>query len=61
MRRGSVVSLIQAILSSVPALQNQPPLGFGLELIDMSRIADIVDQHHYRTIMMQSSGGVHFT
>ncbi|OZN25883.1 hypothetical protein CFY87_01355 [Actinobacillus seminis] len=46
---------IQAILSSVPALQNQPTLGFGLELIDMSRIADIADQHHYRTIMMQSS------
>lgn len=46
---------IQAILSSVPALQNQPTLGFGLELTDMSRIANIANKHHYRTVMMQSS------
>lgn len=46
---------IQAILSSIPSLQNQPTLGFGLELKEMSRIADIANQHHYRTLMMQSS------
>lgn len=46
---------IQAILSSLPSLQNHDTLGFGLELKAMSRIADIANQHHYRTLMMQSS------
>ncbi|WP_245898313.1 LTA synthase family protein [Glaesserella australis] len=46
---------IQAILSSLPALPNQPTLGFGLELKQMSKIADIANQYDYRTIMMQSS------
>lgn len=46
---------IQAILSSIPALQNHPTLGFGLELNEMSRIADIANQYDYRTVMMQSS------
>lgn len=46
---------IQAILSSIPALPNQPTLGFGLELNEMSKIADIAHQHNYRTLMMQSS------
>lgn len=46
---------IQAILSSVPVLPNQPALGFGLELNEMSRIAEIANRYHYRTVMMQSS------
>lgn len=46
---------IQAILSSVPTLQNQPTLGFGLELNEMSRIADIAQNYDYSTLMMQSS------
>ncbi|MDH2998497.1 hypothetical protein A1D22_10840 [Pasteurellaceae bacterium LFhippo2] len=46
---------IQAILSSIPSLQNQATLGFGLELKEMSRIADVANQHNYRTVMMQSS------
>lgn len=46
---------IQAVLSSVPSLQNQPVLGFGLELKEMSRIAEIANRYQYRTLMMQSS------
>ncbi|QGM81511.1 LTA synthase family protein [Otariodibacter oris] len=46
---------IQAILSSVPSLQSQPTLGFGLEMKDMSRIAQIASDYDYRTVMMQSS------
>lgn len=46
---------IQAILSSVPVLPNQAALGFGLELNEMSRIADIANRYNYRTVMMQSS------
>lgn len=46
---------IQAILSSLPSLQNHSTLGFGLELKEMSRIADIANQHNYRTVMAQSS------
>lgn len=46
---------IQAILSSIPVLPNQPTLGFGLELNEMSRIADIAKDYDYRTLMMQSS------
>lgn len=46
---------IQATLTSVPALPSQPTIGFGLEIKNMSRIADIARQHQYRTIMMQTS------
>ncbi len=46
---------IQAILSSLPSLPNQPTLGFGLELNNMSKMADIANQYGYRTVMMQSS------
>ena len=46
---------IQAVLSSTPSLPSQPTLGFGLELKEMSRIAQIANQHNYRTLMMQSS------
>lgn len=46
---------IQAILSSLPALPNQPTLGFGLELNQMSKIAEIANRYNYRTVMMQSS------
>lgn len=46
---------IQAVLSSVPSLQNYPPLGFGLEMKNMSRIANIANQYGYYTLMMQSS------
>lgn len=46
---------IQAILSSMPSLQNHSTLGFGLELKEMSRIADIANQYNYRTVMAQSS------
>lgn len=46
---------IQAILSSMPSLQNYPTLGFGLEMKNMSRIANIANRHNYFTLMMQSS------
>ncbi|MGX2956778.1 LTA synthase family protein [Ursidibacter arcticus] len=46
---------IQAVLSSTPSLQSQSTLGFGLELKEMSRIAQIANQQNYRTVMMQSS------
>ncbi|NEN75758.1 sulfatase-like hydrolase/transferase [Pelistega sp. NLN82] len=46
---------IQSVLSSIPALPNEPTIGFGLEIKQMSRIADIANQYNYRTIMMQTS------
>ncbi|MFC0308204.1 LTA synthase family protein [Gallibacterium trehalosifermentans] len=46
---------IQAILSSVPVLHNYPTLGFGLELNRVSQIGKLLNQQHYRTIMMQTS------
>lgn len=46
---------IQATLSSIPTLPNQPTLGFGLEMTEMSRIAEIANRYDYRTLMMQSS------
>lgn len=46
---------IQAALTSVPALPEREPLGFGLELSNMSRIAELAGQHGYRTLMVQSS------
>lgn len=46
---------IQATLTSVPALPEREPLGFGLELNNISRIAQLASQHGYRTLMAQSS------
>lgn len=46
---------IQAALTSVPALPNRQPLGFGLELNNMSRIAELAGKQGYRTLMAQSS------
>lgn len=46
---------IQAALTSVPALPEREPIGFGLELSNISRIAELASQQGYRTIMAQSS------
>lgn len=46
---------IQAALTSTPALNNFPALGFGLELNRLNKPAEILNQHGYRTLMMQSS------
>lgn len=46
---------IQAALTSVPALPNRPTLGFGLEMNNMSRIAQLASESGYRTLMVQSS------
>lgn len=46
---------IQAALTSVPALPKREPIGFGLELNNISRIAELAGKQGYRTIMAQSS------
>ena len=46
---------IQASLTSVPALPNRQPIGFGLELNNMSRIAELAQKQGYRTLMLQTS------
>lgn len=46
---------IQASLTSVPALPNREPIGFGLELNNMSRIAELAQKQGYRTLMLQTS------
>lgn len=46
---------IQAALTSVPVLPSQATIGFGLELKNFSRIADIAKQNNYQTLMMQTS------
>lgn len=46
---------IQAALTSVPALPEREPIGFGLELNNISRIAELAGQQGYRTLMAQSS------
>ena len=46
---------IQAALTSVPALPGREPVGFGLELNNISRIAELAQAQGYRTIMAQSS------
>ena len=46
---------IQAALTSTPALNNFPALGFGLELNRLNKPAEILNQHGYSTLMMQSS------
>ena len=51
---GSIIG-IQASLTSVPALPNREPIGFGLELNNMSRIAELAQKQGYRTLMLQTS------
>lgn len=46
---------IQASLTSVPTLPDRQPIGFGLELNNMSRIAELAGKRGYRTLMAQSS------
>ncbi|MDT8310378.1 MAG: sulfatase-like hydrolase/transferase [Methylophaga sp.] len=46
---------IQAVLTSVPVMPNQPALGYGLELNNMSRLGHIFKNAGYQTLMVQSS------
>lgn len=46
---------IQAILTSVPVLPSQPPLGWGLEQNRMTRLAQLLSRQGYETHMVQTS------
>lgn len=49
------IQSLQAILTSVPVLPSQLILSEGLELMNMPRIAELVEEEGYQTLMMQSS------
>lgn len=46
---------IQAVLTSVPVLPERNTIGWGLEMNNMSRLAELARQNGYRTLMAQSS------
>lgn len=46
---------VQAVLTSIPVLPEQPALGDGLELISMPRIGYMSSAYGYHNIMVQSS------
>lgn len=46
---------VQSILTSVPLLESQPYLGWGLEFNNLPRIATLLNQRGYQTTMMQAS------
>lgn len=46
---------IQAVLTSVPLLESQPVVGWGLEQNRMTRLASLLGERGYQSVMMQSS------
>lgn len=46
---------LQAMLSSVPVLDNYPSLGFGLEVNKMSEVGSLAKQQGYNTLFIQTS------
>lgn len=46
---------IQAVLTSVPLLVSQPVVGWGLEQNRMTRLASLLGERGYQSVMMQSS------
>lgn len=46
---------IQAVLTSVPLLESQPVVGWGLEQNRMTRLASLLGKRGYQSVMMQSS------
>lgn len=46
---------IQAVLTSVPLLESQPVVGWGLEQNRMTRLASLLGERGYESVMMQSS------
>ncbi len=46
---------IQAIITGIPVLPLLPPIGFGLEGLKFKGIGEILREHGYKTIFIQSS------
>ena len=46
---------VQAVLTSVPVLPSQPPIGWGLEQNRMTRLAHVLRRHNYESFMFQTS------
>ena len=46
---------MQAVLTSVPVLPDRNTIGWGLEMNNMSRLAQLAQKNGYRTLMAQSS------
>lgn len=46
---------IQAVLTSVPLIDNQPVIGWGLEQSRTTRLAGLLADRGYQTVMVQSS------
>ncbi len=46
---------IQAVLTSVPVLESQPIIGWGQELNRMTRLAALLGERGYHSVMVQSS------
>src|SRR5690606_30013114 len=46
---------VQAVLTSVPVLPSQPPIGWGLEQNRMTRLAHVLRRHNYESFMVQTS------
>lgn len=46
---------LQAVLSSIPVMDNYPSLGFGLEVNRMSELGSIATQQGYSSIFVQTS------
>lgn len=46
---------IQATLTSIPSFTGLPSIGRGLEVFNISKVADIANQNGYETIFVQSS------
>jgi phosphoglycerol transferase MdoB-like AlkP superfamily enzyme len=46
---------VQAVLTSVPVLPSQPPIGWGLEQNRMTRLAHLLKRYGYESFMFQTS------
>lgn len=46
---------VQAVLTSVPVLPSQPPIGWGLEQNRMTRLAHVLKRYDYDSFMFQTS------
>lgn len=46
---------VQAVLTSVPVLPSQPPIGWGLEQNRMTRLAHVLERYGYESFMFQTS------
>jgi arylsulfatase A-like enzyme len=46
---------IQAVLTGVPPVVGEPPLGWGLRLANVTQIGTVAERHGYETLFIQSS------